>query len=486
MLDPNQELTWKHLGYVKHNGRWMSRLQLESDRLESEARVKAAKTWEPVLKTWRGWLADDEKREAAQGFLAEIRDPRAVPSIVRVFRGGNEADMMLAVQLLGQIDSPASTQALSELAVLNPVVKVRTAATKALKSREPRDYAGQLVDMIQSPMTYKVQPVAGPGAPGAIEVQTPRFKMLRTYDAPPAFELSNQFYGYVGFDGNGLPVAARGVELKKMAREGTQMAMIDLAKIEARTSQLLFEANLKAADSQGRLSADVYAIEMSNAQAAQTNSRIVPVLTENLDAPAELKDSEDGWKTWWNDKLGYTYEAPQQVQVAVNASPQSLPPRIYSCFVAGTLVRTLEGARPIETLSVGDRVLTQDAATGELSFQSIQVVHHNSPGATLRVATDNGEELFASVYHRFWRAGRGWAMARELKAGDVVRTLDGLTRIVSVSNGEVERLYNLDVANSRTFFVGKHAALVHDNTLPDAHLKPFDAGPEIVAKAPGR
>ncbi len=150
--------------------------------------------------------------------------------------------------------------------------------------------------------------------------------------------------------------------------------------------------------------------------------------------------------------------------------------------MAGTLVRTLEGSRPIETLVVGDRVLSQDAATGELSFQSIQVVHHNSPGATLRIAMDNGEELAASVYHRFWRAGKGWAMARELKAGDVLRTLDGLTRVVSVSEGAVEPLFNLDVASSRTFFVGNHAALVHDNTLPDAHLKPFDAQPVLAAR----
>ncbi len=322
VLDPNQELTWKHLGYVKHGGRWMSRQQLEADRRESEAQAKAAKTWDPVLKTWRGWLADAEKREAAKGLLAEIRDPRAVPSIVRVFKGGNEADLTLAIQLLGQIDSPPSTKALSELAVLNPALTVRSAATKVLKSREPRDYAGQLVDMIQSPMRYKVQPVAGPGSPGAIEVETPRFKMLRMYDAPPAFQLSSQFFGYIGYDDNGLPVAARGVELRKMSKESPQMAAHDLEKIEARTGQLLFEANLKAVDSQARLSADVYAIELSNAQVAQINSRIVPVLTETLDAPAELKDSEDKWQTWWNDKLGYKYEPPPQSQVAVNASPQ--------------------------------------------------------------------------------------------------------------------------------------------------------------------
>ena len=76
-----------------------------------------------------------------------------------------------------------------------------------------------MVDMIQAPMTYRVQPVSGPGQPGALLVETPRYKVLRTYSAPPAFALGSTFRGYVGFDGNGLPVVAAGREVEKMGRE---------------------------------------------------------------------------------------------------------------------------------------------------------------------------------------------------------------------------------------------------------------------------
>jgi hypothetical protein len=41
----------------------------------------------------------------------------------------------------------------------------------------------------------------------------------------------------------------------------------------------------------------------------------------------------------------------------------------------------------------------------------------------------------------------------------------------------MEELFNRDVANDRSFFVGHHDALVHDNSLPDAQSKPFDAAP---------
>ena len=116
-----------------------------------------------------------------------------------------------------------------------------------------------------------------------------------------------------------------------------------------------------------------------------------------------------------------------------------------------------------------------------MSYQPILVVHHNPPGKTLRVLLDNGETLVASIYHRFWRAGQGWAMARELKEGDILRTLRGRSRVISVTQGQVVPVFNLDVAQTRTFFVGEHAALVHDNTLPDPHLAPFDAAPELAA-----
>jgi hypothetical protein len=38
-------------------------------------------------------------------------------------------------------------------------------------------------------------------------------------------------------------------------------------------------------------------------------------------------------------------------------------------------------------------------------------------------------------------------------------------------------VYNLDVAATRTYFVGGRDLLVHDNTLPDPRARLFDAAP---------
>ena len=92
----------------------------------------------------------------------------------------------------------------------------------------------------------------------------------------------------------------------------------------------------------------------------------------------------------------------------------------------------------------------------------------------------------ASEFHRFWSPGRGWVMARDLKVGDVLRTLGGVAAVELVDPGEVVPVYNLDVAEAASFFVGRLGSLVHDNTLPDLRATPFDAAAGLAAaRGPG-
>ena len=153
-----------------------------------------------------------------------------------------------------------------------------------------------------------------------------------------------------------------------------------------------------------------------------------------------------------------------------------------SCFAAGTLVQTIDGPQPIETIRVGDRVLSQGTATGELAFRSVTAVHHNPPSATLRIAI-GGESIVATGIHRFWKAGKGWTMARELKAGDRLRIVGGTVEISSIEADKNQPVYNLDVAESHDFFVGKHGTLVHDFSFVQPVLQPFDRQPDLTTKA---
>ena len=75
---------------------------------------------------------------------------------------------------------------------------------------------------------------------------------------------------------------------------------------------------------------------------------------------------------------------------------------------------------------------------------------------------------------------------RRRDALDPATRLGEPSKVVSVTAGPVMPLFNLGVARDRTFFVGRHDALVHDNTPPDPRLEPFDAGLSLAAARHGR
>lgn len=105
-----------------------------------------------------------------------------------------------------------------------------------------------------------------------------------------------------------------------------------------------------------------------------------------------------------------------------------------------------------------------------------------------RIGLDGGESIVATGIHRLWKAGKGWTMARELKPGDTLRTLGGLARVETVDAEKKQPVYNFQVADEESDFVGKTGVLAHDNSTIDPVLEPFDAvaQPAADSTAPGR
>ncbi len=52
-LDPRREAAWKKLGYVKHDGRWMTPAQVAAEKAETDAQRKADARWRPLLQKWK-------------------------------------------------------------------------------------------------------------------------------------------------------------------------------------------------------------------------------------------------------------------------------------------------------------------------------------------------------------------------------------------------------------------------------------------------
>ncbi len=125
----------------------------------------------------------------------------------------------------------------------------------------------------------------------------------------------------------------------------------------------------------------------------------------------------------------------------------------------------------------------------KLDFASDGFVTIDGVAGRISEEDEPADTIVATPIHRFWKAGGGWTMARDLKPGDPIRTLSGVERVGSIEEEKVQPVFNLEVARGHSFFVGKVAALVHDNSLVETTTRPFDALPDLARirpETPGR
>src|SRR5690606_13478737 len=133
-----------------------------------------------------------------------------------------------------------------------------------------------------------------------------------------------------------------------------------------------------------------------------------------------------------------------------------------SCFAAGTLVWTITGPQPIDQLRVGDLVASLNVETGELAYKP--VLRRSLRARTDVVACTVGDEsVRCTPNHPVWVAGKSWKDADAL-SGSYCRTLNNLIQADHVQPAGQAEVYNLEVADFNTYFVGNAGLLVHDVT----------------------
>jgi hypothetical protein len=500
-LNPSHESAWKHLGYKKQGNRWVKPEEAAAEKLEAERQRRADKSWRPRLEKMREGLEGKEsaRKARAERAVVGVTDPRAVPMIWAVFvSGGGERLQLTAVQMLGQIDGAASSAALATLAILNPEGMVRARAAETLMRRDPRDIVGRLITMVRKPFTYKVRPITGPGSTGELLIEGETFNVRRVYRsraADPGLIPPGSFAPSAVADPVATPVTS---VLQDTARPSSTRDLVfdPLADLVSRAfasastrqdERVAQRLELIRQDNQAqreRLAADVRAIDETNAQIRELNGRVLPILSRLTGQ--ELGAESEQWKAWWTDQLGYTFQKqsstskPTFTEVVDSPSWRSS----LECFAAGTPVHTIDGPRAIESIRIGDRVLSQDTSTGVLGFQPVLAVHHTKSAETVRVTLD-GETIVATGIHRFWKAGQGWVTARDLKPGDHVRALGAVVEVKAVEAAPTQPVHNLDVAENHDFLVGKKGLLVHDSDFVKPVPAPFDREP-VLASSPSK
>ena len=137
-----------------------------------------------------------------------------------------------------------------------------------------------------------------------------------------------------------------------------------------------------------------------------------------------------------------------------------------ACFTADTKVYSDCGLVCIEDIAVGDSVWAYDFETDETELKKVLNVWIKETDEILHLETSDGETIDTTTNHPFYVDGKGWVAAGDLEIGDTLVTAEG--NEVEIADIEIERLaepitvYNLEVEDFHTYFVGEYGVLVHN------------------------
>ncbi|WP_165784087.1 polymorphic toxin-type HINT domain-containing protein [Leptospira levettii] len=158
--------------------------------------------------------------------------------------------------------------------------------------------------------------------------------------------------------------------------------------------------------------------------------------------------------------------------------------QVRTCFVAGTKVHTKDGLKNIEDIQVGDLVLSKSDETGEVSYRKVVNTFIRQTEAIYTVPFTDGTTLETTWNHPFRVKKQGhvlekfsienstWVQAKDLHPGDVALGTDGKELAITdiTIDERVETVYNFEVEEYHTYFVGEVRVWVHNDNYNQAHF----------------
>ena len=139
-----------------------------------------------------------------------------------------------------------------------------------------------------------------------------------------------------------------------------------------------------------------------------------------------------------------------------------------ACFVAGTPVLTSDGYTSIENVKAGDMVWSKNMLTGEIALKEVVRTFVNETYELVHVYI-NDEEIIATPEHPFYVTSKGWVGAGELRPGDILSLRNGDVAVVGAIWLELlvvpTKVYNFEVEDFHTYYVGDNSVLVHNVCL---------------------
>jgi hypothetical protein len=428
-LDPNCQEAHVALGDTRVDGTWLTQDEVAEANGRTEATRNALRTLGRKIPEWAQGYATgpDAKKKFCEEKLRQVRDPAAIPLLLRALAPRGDESALLLVDMLKSMPSLEATYALSDLGVRTDSAAVRRVIVEELKLRDEHAVMPPLLLAMSSPVTSKMQlTVSNEGA------LVYRHVFARENQRQKEVRVQNTNFVTSGSgDGNDDPSSGA---------------------IGAIAAASMFAARNEAE------------VARQNLTIQQVNDRISLLLSQ-------ITDSNNGkpedWWNWWNKRQQIQIQGDKPTQTSIGTQTLAIQTgggqQRSECFVKGTPVWTSRGKVAIETIRPGDLVLSQDVKTGELAFKAVVQPTQRAAEAIYQLEIGCAK-LECTGGHSFWVTGTGWTKASDLRPGMLVRCADGAKPVLTTAKGREVETHNLIVADFHSYFVGEEKTLCHDNT----------------------
>ena len=144
------------------------------------------------------------------------------------------------------------------------------------------------------------------------------------------------------------------------------------------------------------------------------------------------------------------------------------------CFVAGTLIETVNGLKPIEEIQYGELIWSREEFGEKYAYKPVFANKVTLNQETFKVVVKNEsgktESFITTAEHPFFVEGKGWLKAILLEEDMVLLDRNGLPSLQVVSQqatGKLETVYNIAVEEFSTYHVGEFGVWVHNANCCD-------------------
>ncbi len=429
----------RKLGLQLHRGVLLSSADAKRHEREVREAARAYQHWAPRLKKWRKAIEGGhrQKREYALENLRAVSDVSSISALESVMSGRSEQLALEVLSLLKNMPEHEATLSLVRHAMGTRWPNVFEASLNELKRRSLHDYTPAVLQSLIAPIrsTFRVS---------TSHTGTVRHEHVFFRKGPAGNLVVKRNFVAALRDGpafaeTGLLYSDRRWDVREQVARASQRALnIERSVVQA------------------------------NAALRKRSERLYVVLERTTSM--QLPRLPSAWWEWWEeynevhsqDKPNYLYE-DGRVQYYGLPMTVLIPIEVTSCFAAGTAVRTQTGLVAIEQVQAGDRVLSQNPETGELAYKLVLRTTRRPPSDLLRISID-GTQVSTTKGHPFWVNRLGWRMAKRLRVGYQIHSVEGGRTVDQIDDGPSAHAYNLIVADFGTYFVTEADLLVHDNT----------------------